>query len=66
MKMSKIACLGALIVMPFMVFAQGADVDLWEYWRQGFEKYEAAEKEFGKKDVDKALKLLIEKIEEKL
>ncbi|MBQ7402649.1 MAG: hypothetical protein IJW05_04335 [Lentisphaeria bacterium] len=57
MKISKLACLSALIVMPFMSSVQGADVDLWDYWRQGFEKYEAAEKEFNRKDVDKALQL---------
>ena len=57
MKMSKMACLGALILMPFMGFAQESGIDLWDTWRLGFEKYEAAEKAFKQKNMDKAADL---------
>ena len=57
MKMSKMACLGALILMPFMGFAQESGIDLWDSWRLGFEKYEAAEKAFKQKNMDKAADL---------
>ena len=55
MKMSRLACLVALLLMPLMGIAQ--EIDLWDTWRLGFEKYEAAEKEFKKKNFDAALKL---------
>ena len=55
MKMSRLACLVALLLMPLMGIAQ--EIDLWDTWRIGFEKYEAAEKEFKKKNMKAALKL---------
>ena len=55
MKLSRIACLTALLLMPLMGIAQ--EIDLWDTWRLGFEKYEAAEKEFKKKNLNAALKL---------
>ncbi|MBE6405726.1 MAG: hypothetical protein E7040_06870 [Lentisphaerae bacterium] len=55
MRMSKMACLGALLLMPFLGMAQ--EIDLWDTWRQGFEKYEAAEAAFKNKKMDTALKL---------
>ena len=57
MKMSKMACLGALFLMPFLGLAQESGIDLWDTWRQGFEKYEAAEKEFKQKNLNEAAKL---------
>ena len=57
MKMSKMACLGALILMPFLGFSQESGIDLWDTWRLGFEKYEAAEKAFKQKNLDDAAKL---------
>ena len=55
MKLSKMACLAALLLMPLMGIAQ--DIDLWDTWRLGFEKYEAAEKEYKNKNMKEALKL---------
>lgn len=57
MKMSKMACLCALFLLPFLGMTQEANIDLWDTWRIGFEKYEEAEKAFKKNDMDKALNL---------
>lgn len=58
MKLGKKAWLqGVFLAVFFVGTARGADVDLWDSWRNGFETYEAAEAEFKKNNMDSALQL---------